>query len=89
MSARLDPGAPWNENLYELAEGRAASKDPLPPRLPRTLIEALDAFRDDPLVASALGAEFRDIYVRQKTKEWDQAFYKITDDERGAAMEYV
>lgn len=89
MAARLDPGAPWNENLYDLVEGRASTKAPLPPRLPRTLIEALDAFAADPLVASGLGAEFRDIYVRQKAKEWDQAFYKVTDDERRAAMEYV
>ncbi|MGQ0650724.1 MAG: glutamine synthetase, partial [Betaproteobacteria bacterium] len=89
MAARLDPGAPWNENLYDLVEGRASVKEPLPPRLPRTLLEALDAFRDDPLAASALGPEFRDIYVRQKTKEWEQAFYKVTDEERRAAMEYV
>jgi glutamine synthetase len=89
MEQRMDPGAPWNENLYDLVEGRSQVAEPMPERLPRTLIEALDAFRSDPLVSSAMGEEFRDIYFKQKTKEWDQQFYKVTDEERAAAMEYV
>ncbi len=89
MDASLDPGPPWNENLYDLVEGRTTTAEPLPERLPRTLIEALDAFRADPLVVATFGAEFRDIYVRQKTKEWEQGFYKISDEERRAAMEYI
>jgi glutamine synthetase len=89
MEKRMDPGAPWNENLYDLVEGRKTMTEPMPERLPRTLVEALDAFQADPLVASSMGAEFRDIYVKQKLKEWDQHFYKVTDEERGAAMEYI
>ncbi len=89
MEQRLDPGAPWNENLYDLVEGRTQASEPMPERLPRTLIEALDAFRADPLVSSAMGEEFRDIYVKQKTKEWDQHFYKVPNEERAAAMEYI
>lgn len=89
MEGCLDPGRPWNENLYELEGGRATGAQPLPERLPRTLIEALDAFGTDPLVVSTFGAEFRDIYLRQKTKEWEQGFYKVSDEERRAAMEYI
>lgn len=84
-----DPGAPWNENLYALVEGRATASEPLPERLPRTLIEALDAFRTDPLVPKTFGEDFRDIYLRQKTKEWERGFYKVSDDERSAMMEYI
>jgi glutamine synthetase len=84
-----DPGAPWNENLYELVDGRATASEPLPERLPRTLIEALDAFRADPLVATCLGQGFRDIYLRQKTKEWNRDFYKVSDEERLQMMEYI
>jgi glutamine synthetase len=84
-----DPGAPWNENLYELVEGRATASEPMPERLPRTLIEALDAFGADPLVAMSLGEGFRDIYVRQKTKEWNRDFYKVSDEERLQMMEYI
>ena len=66
VAKKADPGAPWNENLYELVEGRAKASEPLPDRLPRTLIEALDGFRADPLMGASLGEGFRDIYLRQK-----------------------
>jgi glutamine synthetase len=84
-----DPGAPWNENLYEFVEGRAQAAKALPDRLPRTLIEALDGFRADALVGESLGEGFRDIYLRQKTKEWERDFYKVPDEERALMMEYV
>jgi glutamine synthetase len=84
-----DPGAPWNENLYDLAKEGTAAPAPLPGRLPRTLIEAVDAFAADPLVAESLGGEFRDIYVRQKTREWERGFYKVSDEERSSVVEYI
>jgi len=89
MQTKADPGAPWNENLYDLVEGRAKASQPLPERLPRTLIEALDGFRADPLVGATLGEEFRDIYLRQKNKEWQRDFYRVTDEERLQMMEYI
>jgi glutamine synthetase len=91
VKARRDPGPPWNENLYQVADagaGRPHGEKP-PPRLPRTLIEALDAFAEDPLVAATFGADFRDIYVRQKTREWDRAFYSVTAEERAGALEFI
>jgi glutamine synthetase len=89
IEKKRDPGAPWNENLYALVEGRASTTEPLPERLPRTLIEALDAFETDPLVPMSLGDGFRDIYLRQKTKEWQRDFYRVSDEERSLMMEYV
>jgi glutamine synthetase len=89
ITRAADPGAPWNENLYALVEGRARSPEKMPERLPRTLIEALDAFGSDPLIAETFGAEFRDIYLRQKTREWERGFYKVSDDERAAMMEFI
>jgi hypothetical protein len=35
------------------------------------------------------GTEFRDIFLRQKTKEWDQAFYRVSSEERDQQVEYV
>lgn len=89
IEKKRDPGPPWNENLYELVEGRAKISEPLPQRLPRTLIEALDGFGDDPLVPASLGEAFRDIYIRQKTKEWQRDFYKVYDEERSQMMEHI
>jgi glutamine synthetase len=88
MEHKTDPGAPWNENLYEIVDGKATAER-TPERLPRTLIEALDAFRSDPLVAEVYGTEFRDIFLRQKTREWDQAFYRVTSEERDQQVEYI
>ena len=89
MQTKLDPGPPWNEDLYQLVEGRATTTEPLPERLPRTLIEALDAFKADPLIASTFGPEFQGIYFRQKTKEWEKGYYRVSDDDRRAAMEFI
>ena len=54
-----------------------------------TLIEALDAFRTDPLVPASLGKEFQGIYLRQKTKEWERDFYKVSEEERSQMMEFL
>jgi glutamine synthetase len=89
ISKHLDPGTPWNENLYALADGRVKATEPMPERLPRTLIEALDAFRADPLIGETFGEEFRDIYMRQKTREWERGFYKVSDEERASMMEFI
>jgi glutamine synthetase len=72
-----------------VVEGRAKPSQSMPERLPRTLIEALDGFRVDPLVGPSLGEEFRDIYLRQKNKEWQRDFYKVTEEERLQMMEYI
>ena len=84
-----DPGAPWNEDLYELLKANTAASEPLPERLPRTLFDALDAFGRDPLVAKTFGEEFKDIYLRQKSKEWEREFYRVSDAERSANIEYI
>ncbi len=46
-------------------------------------------FASIPLIAKTFGAEFRDIYMRQKTKEWERDFYKVSDEERLAMMEFI
>jgi glutamine synthetase len=86
IQGKADPGRPWNENLYETAKGAAPD---VPARLPRTLIEAIDAFAADALSAKALGGEFRDNYIRQKTKEWERGFYRVTLEERNDQLEFV
>jgi glutamine synthetase len=87
-----DPGTPWNEDLYavERKAGTGPRKSaPTPPRLPRTLIEALDAFAADPLAEDCFGREFCDIYLRQKTKEWERGFYRVTAEERADMLDFV
>ena len=51
---KLDPGAPHEENLYELNE--AQLREAGVSELPRTLGEAVDAFAADPFIEQTLGA---------------------------------
>ena len=73
----LDPGDPLNDNCYSAS--RAELKKMGIEFLPRTLLHALEAFDADPLTEQVLG-EMKQIYLDQKTREWEQGFYKITDE---------
>lgn len=73
----LHPGPPVEELTYDWVarpEGRV--------RLPRTLLEAIDAFADDPLVAEVFPAPFVDSYIDMKQAEWDEYHAQVTDWER-------
>jgi glutamine synthetase len=64
----LDPGDPIDLNMYVLSNSELAELGVT--TLPRTLLEAVDAFAADPLMEEALGTELRDSYVELKTNEW-------------------
>lgn len=92
VAGAMDPGSPMNDNLY-LALGGASASRRLPrkdggfvERLPRTLIEALEAFETDPLVDAALGTEMKEIFLAFKMQEWERDFYTVHDGERAAAL---
>ena len=64
----LDPGDPINLDMYvqsqQTIDGLGIKT------LPRTLLEAVEAFAADPLSERALGSELRDSFVELKTREW-------------------
>ena len=66
---KLDPGKPNDDNLYAISEQER--RDRGIEFLPQTLIEAVAAFAEDPLVESVLGKELRDEFIRYKTQEWE------------------
>ena len=53
-------------------------------RLPRTLLEAIDAFEDDPLVHEVFAPQFVTEYAEMKNEEWDDYHAQVTDWERDA-----
>jgi glutamine synthetase len=61
----LDPGDPVEDITYEWDRSQETV------RLPRTLLEAIDAFADDPLVHDVFPARFVSAYVDMKRGEWD------------------
>lgn len=76
IEEQLDPGEPVNDNIY--AKSRRELKAAGIRFLPPTLLHALDAFEDDPFIDGVFG-EMKSIYLAQKRREWEQAFYTIHD----------
>jgi glutamine synthetase len=72
----LDPGDPIEDLTYDWGRGDDAV------RLPRTLLEAVDAFREDPLVHDVFPAEFINAYVDMKQAEWDDFHRHVSAWER-------
>ncbi len=69
----LDPGAPQEDNLYELPEAELAGRGIC--YLPRDLEKAVEAFAADPFITETLGQELRDEFITYKTEEW-QAYHQ-------------
>jgi glutamine synthetase len=64
----LDPGAPIDRNMYEVD---AVEREALGGgALPRTLLEAIEAFAADPFSERVFGPDLAQAYVELKTKEW-------------------
>ena len=64
----LDPGDPIDVNMYELSETELERRGVK--SLPRTLLEAVEAFAADPLSKSVCGEDLHDAFVTLKTQEW-------------------
>ena len=86
IEQELDPGEPLNSNLYQLTK-RQIRKSGIE-FLPATLYHAIDAFDEDELAGEVFG-EMRDIYVRQKTTEWERDFYIIHDDQLDRMLTFL
>jgi glutamine synthetase len=55
-------------------------------RLPRTLLEAVEAFERDPLTAEVFHPAFIRDYVEMKTAEWEQDHREVTAAQRAAYL---
>jgi glutamine synthetase len=73
----LDPGDPIDDNMWELSE------DELDERgietLPRTLLEAVEAFEDDPITEKIFGEAFSCEYAEFKKEEWWDYHHTVSD----------
>lgn len=86
IAQKLDPGAPQNENLYDLS--RAELKKRGIGLLPQNLGEALDALEADPLFAAHLGAELVAEFVKVKRMEWIEYSRHVSDWEVNRYLEF-
>lgn len=72
----LDPGEPVEDLTYDWTAGGDTV------RLPRTLLEAVDAFREDPLVHEVFPAPLVEAYAEMKQAEWDEYHREVSEWER-------
>jgi glutamine synthetase len=75
IEERYDLGEPTESSAY-LFSGVGV------PRLPRTLLEAIEAFREDPLTSEVFPKTFVDEYSAKCEAEWNSYHATVTDWER-------
>jgi glutamine synthetase len=68
IESELDPGDPLDHNMYLLSDSDLAGLGV--ETLPRTLLEAIEAFAADPLMETTFGPDLRKSYIELKTQEW-------------------
>jgi len=77
IEKELDPGDPIDDNMWELSEEELDERGI--ETLPRTLLEAIEAFEDDPVTDSILGEKFSEEYVELKKQEWWDYHHTVSD----------
>jgi glutamine synthetase len=73
----LDPGAPHGENMYEYTEADLERHGIQV--LPRTLLEAVEAFAADPLSRQVFGDRMFKTFVDYKRREWAEYHNHVSD----------
>ncbi len=77
INQAVDPGPPTDRNLYDMTEAEFAEAGIK--RLPRNLMLATEALRDDPLAEAVMGKVMLNSYLAYKTDEWERYHQAVTD----------
>ncbi len=87
IEQELDPGEPLNDSCYDL--DRKQLREAGIRFLPRTLLHAIEAFQEDPISEKAFGSEMKEIYIDQKMREWDEAFFPINPEHKAQRLTFI
>ena len=77
INKKIDPGKPSDFDLYSLTD--ADFKKLGIRRLPRNLLQAIEALRTDKLAEKVLGKVMLNSYVKYKNDEWERYHQAVTD----------
>lgn len=83
----LDPGDPVDDLTYDWTGSGPTGGDVAATKLPRTLLEAVEAFEADPLTHQVFAPEMVRAYTGMKRAEWDEYHAQVTDWERSQYLE--
>jgi glutamine synthetase len=73
----LESGGPMEKPLYDVTPEEQAERGIR--RLPRTLLEAIEAFDADPLAKEVMGETMHGMYSQYKHDEWERFHQTVTD----------
>lgn len=82
----LDPGDPIEENMWELSDEELEERGV--DVIPRTLLEAVEAFEEDPITEKILGEAFCKEYAEFKRQEWWDWHHTVSDWELNKYLKY-
>ena len=74
---KMEPGEPCNLNLYEMTDEQFEAAGIR--RLPRNLMIALEALRNDELAVQVMGPVMLKSYLAYKDDEWERYHQTVTD----------
>ncbi len=77
MENQYDPGEPINQDLYVMSEQEIA--DSGAQRLPRNLLEATEALRNDEFAIKVMGKAMHQSFITYKVDEWERYHQAVTD----------
>ena len=77
ITNKIDPGPATDRDLYEMTDEEF--KQAGIRRLPRNLMVATNALRDDDLAEQAMGSVMRKSYLAYKVDEWERYHQTVTD----------
>jgi glutamine synthetase len=85
IEKEIDPGEPYNVNLYDLSE--AELKDKGIGTLPQSLHEAIEALESDETIKGALGV-LADEFISLKRMEWVEYMRHVSEWEVQRYLEF-
>jgi len=77
INKEIEPGEPTDRDLYQMTE--AEFKKLGIRRLPRNLLEAIEALKKDKLADEVLGSVMKKSFISYKTDEWERYHQAVTD----------
>ena len=77
ISNKIEPGPPTDRDLYEMTDEEFAEAGIR--RLPRNLMAATNALREDDLAEEVMGSVMRKSYLAYKVDEWERYHQTVTD----------
>ena len=86
VSQNLDPGDPVEDLTYDWTKTGPKSSDLTATRLPRNLLEAVEAFEADPLVREVFPPQFVSAYVDMKLGEWNAYHSQVSEWEKATYL---